>query len=334
MAESAPVAPIELARATLPPYGLIQSAREAVRGALDEAPSGTPNADLQVPGAEGYPRPRWAAGFTIKPAPCGGGSSIDPCGNSGGESPSEPSNIGPIYPQPINAAVSCSLFGANSFEARQQRLRDKVAAVASFQLEREFWTGTSAQAAGASSNQWLSKSGGARIINSGAGMGLVTAFSELEQAIAEGSSWAIGMIHAQPRVVAAWYGLRLIEKVGNILVSPLGTIVVPGRGYTGDGPAAGTGDSPASLGGDASWAYATSLVQVRLGPAFYSTSPDATAQPSRDPNAHGTQAAENIDRDANTMTIRGWMDATANWDGCVWAAGLVLQASERTALGS
>jgi hypothetical protein len=147
-------------------------------------------------------------------------------------------------------------------------------------------------------------------------MGLVTAFGELEQAIADGTSWGTGMIHAMPRTVVQWYQLGLLEKRGNILVSPLGSIVVPGRGYNGEGPAGTPG--PGTSGPDLAWAFATTLVYVRLGP-----------EEVIDP-----EAAAVVDRSLNTIRVRAWQAASANWDGCVHAAALVNHTTERSATGS
>lgn len=313
---SAPSAPITLTLAADPPYGLIQSSRTLADGSVTIPATPGPDSDLQRPGAEERTEIRWASGFTIDPEPCGGGLIIDPCDDAGIEDDSsEPADIGPIQPFPIVASVECSTFGS-SFRNREARVLRKLRAIRSFQLEREFWSGLFASAGGFTNNQWLTKTSGLTVINNNVPEGLRTAFADLEQAIADSSSWAPGMIHAMPRTVAHWYGMRLIEKQGNLLVSPLGTIVVPGRGYPGTGP--GDTNLTTGLGGDVAWAYATSLVYTMLGPAQALADDDATT----------------VDRSTNTRVVTAVQDAAYGWDGCVHAAVAVLHTQELSAVGS
>lgn len=318
--------PTRLFNAGDPPYGLIASAREAVRGRYAEPAAERPadgDAATDFPTSpDEESQYRWVLGMTIEPEPCAGGFLTDPCDADGpyGETPVEPTLIGPVQPFVATASIACGTFGTR-YETRRDRVLRRLRAVRSFQLEREFWTGIRAIAQSYSANQWLTKAGSTSI-NFGAPMALATAFAELEQAIADASTWATGMIHCQPRTFAHWYRLRCFDKVGNIGISPLGTIVVSGRGYPGTGV---QGTTSTGLGGDAAYAFATSLVQVRLGPETVLAD---------QPNPGGVRGGPALDPSTNELLVTADQPISANWDGCVWAKALVLHTSELSATGS
>lgn len=318
--------PLNLIEATDAPYGLIRSARLAVSGSLDEP------ADLRAgyvpengnPQEEG--RLRWSQGYYIKPEGCGGGSVIDPCGVIGGADPTEPDIIGPITPFAIEASVDCSTFGSTAEDMQARALR-RLNGIRSYQLEREFWTGTLAQA-NSWSNQYLTKTGAggvSRYIENGAAVGAITALAELEQAIADGTTWGVGMIHAMPRTVTYWSSNYLVYETPRpgLFRTLLGTIVVAGRGYPGTGPGGAAGHLGADSGlattaGQYAYAYATSQVFVRLGPVTTVIEEDSQA----------------VDRATNFRTSRAFQDAIASWDGCVQAAVLIDHNQSTTAIGS
>lgn len=85
------------------------------------------------------------------------------------------------------------------------------------------------------------------------------AFAVLEQTFSQDSGTR-GMIHLRPQALHALVKAQVVRREGNVWLSPLDNIVVPGRGYAGTGP-----------GGEAvgatEWMYGhAGIVQVRLGP--------------------------------------------------------------------
>lgn len=318
--------PLKLVEATDAPYGLIRSARFGVTGALTEP------ADLRAGYVPATANPeetrqlRWASGYTIDPDPCGGGTILDPCKDYSAGLPTdvaEPADIGPITPFTISASVQCSTFGSTADDMYARALR-RLAGVRSAQLEHEFWAGTLAQTS-SWSNQYLTKTGAGGIsnyIHNMAAVGTATALAELEQAIAEGTTWGIGFIHAMPRTVAYWSENQLVHETARagIFQTLLGTIVVAGRGYPGTGPggAGGALGGGQFTGGQYAYAYATSQVFVRLGPASTWVEDDSQV----------------VDRSTNFRVSTAVQDAIASWDGCVHAAVLVDHAATRSAIGS
>jgi hypothetical protein len=133
-------------------------------------------------------------------------------------------------------------------------------------LEFEFWEGVAAQEeTDAATNMYLRKSGAATIPVVGAKKP-ENALMLLEQAIALSPVGESGVIH-MTRDVASILGSRLIYKKGETensgrAMTRLGTDVIIGSGYTGNGP---IGDANATASATNKWMYATSSVQVHLG---------------------------------------------------------------------
>jgi len=180
----------------------------------------------------------------------------------------------------------------DSPEGRKARARHVLEANLSRIVENELWTGTRATAAGFP-NDFLTNTPTA--LNSGNPTGIVPSLAELEQAVASNDELGVGMIHAQPRVVAAWRSLQLIEPdaSGKRLRTIFGTLVVPGGGYPGSGTglAAGTVTS--------SWAYATGMVRVALGAEQVLPNDDA----------------DTMDRAVDDLTYRAERNFAVAWEG-------------------
>jgi hypothetical protein len=133
-------------------------------------------------------------------------------------------------------------------------------------VEREFWEGAAAQAeSSANGNMYLSKANHALVPVSGAKKP-ENALMILEQAIADSPTGENAVIH-MTRDVASILGSRLIYKKGDDensgrAMTRLGTHVVIGSGYTGNGP---IGDTNAAASATNKWIYATGAVDVHLG---------------------------------------------------------------------
>lgn len=159
-----------------------------------------------------------------------------------------------------------STFGLPG-DDRFQRVLDQLEAATQKALEYELWEGVAARAeSSANGNMYLRKSGAATIPVSGAKKP-ENALMFLEQAISNSALGENGVIH-MTRDVASILGSRLIYKKakgdgdkGHIMTR-LGTKVVVGSGYTGNGP---IGDTNAAASATNKWMFATGPIHVHLG---------------------------------------------------------------------
>lgn len=168
----------------------------------------------------------------------------------------------PFFIDVEDFASTFSLPGQDRFA----RVVAELECVTQKAVEFEFWEGHAAQAElDANSNMYLRKSGAATIPVAGAKKP-ENALMILEEAIASSPVGANGVIH-MTRDVASILGSRLIYRKGEDensgqAVTRLGTKVVIGSGYTGNGP---IGDTNAAASATNKWIYATSAVDVHLG---------------------------------------------------------------------
>ena len=165
----------------------------------------------------------------------------------------------------IDAEIFDSTFSLPG-EDRFKQVVKALECVTQKALEFEFWEGNAAQAeTDANGNMYLRKSGAATIPASGAKKP-ENALMILEQALASSPLGENGVIH-MTRDVASILGSRLIYKKGETensgrAMTRLGTDVIIGSGYTGNGP---IGDASAAASATNKWMYATSAVEVHLG---------------------------------------------------------------------
>lgn len=238
---------------------------------------------------------RWENGFAYLRECPGDGGVIDDCDpDDTKDLVTRPGQV--IFkPYPVWAGEVCSTQDrATNWDARVRRMLE---ADQWFWIERELWTGEKAQAAGWADNRYLAHPD-AIVVTNGPG-DEVEALACLEQGRALRSRGRPGMIHATVAVVTLWLSHQLVARDGNLLRTALGTVVVPGAGYTGSDQ----GGNPAAEG--SVWAYATDLVYVRLGDVDVLGS--ATDQTG-------------VNYSKNDVEIRAERYAAATWDGCAHIA--------------
>lgn len=343
--------PVDAELAVEPLQGLIRSSRVVVEGsnfespdilghpegAADQAADENPGAGanpsvVQGPGEADYTTSNparqdkgvhWIEGFQFLPDDCAGGHIVDPCQLGASADTADARSlttdvVGPIQPYIIEASDTASTW--HPAEIRLARAMRKLKAVQSEILEREFWSGTKAQSQGWTNNQYLANTTGLSILpvpGQGSAYGVVDGLAALEQAISDGSAWQRGMIHATPRLVTHWIAERLVRAIpgppGGTLQTELGTIVVCGSAYPGTGP-----DTHINLN-HLNWAYATPIVQVRLGQITVNQT---------------DEDSYTVDRSANDRTIRVSRFAAATFSPCFRAAVLVNMASSHAVPGS
>lgn len=150
-------------------------------------------------------------------------------------------------------------------EDRYDKIKKQLENVTQKALEREFWEGVAAQAeTEANGNFYLRRTDSLTIPVSGAKDPEV-ALMLLEQALSESSVGSSGVLH-MTRDVASILGSRLLffkkDDDRKIAMTRLGTKVIVGSGYTGNGPLE---DANAAASATNKWIYATGRPRVHLG---------------------------------------------------------------------
>jgi len=217
---------------------------------------------------------RWeAGGVTYSPENCADHGTLDPCNNPGFGS-AQPSNIGNVVARPFGiwAADECSTFGFLVRDWEGRALRQLEAATPK-EVEHEFWTGALAGSVGMeeSGNSFLSDSTTVVDITPGGGaVSVVDGIACLEQALGDTGHGGQGMIHVTRKVVIPLDVSGMLHRVGNTLMTPVDTVVVPGVGYTGTGPSlrppsnltAVPGTDPGSSLADGSYQYVVTAINA------------------------------------------------------------------------
>lgn len=183
----------------------------------------------------------------------------------------------------------CSTLGGLT-QDRQGRATRQLAAATSFGLERVLQNGHA--------NVDIPYLRDANIddLSPGGSSPLVYALAALDEAAGAALLGGTAFIHATIPTVTLWYAARALEKVGNLLYSPAGNVVVPGAGYTGANPA-GTIDAS----GETAYAYVTGAVQVYLDQIV----------------VLGDERS--VDRARNTWEVRAERVALVTFEPCVQA---------------
>lgn len=134
-------------------------------------------------------------------------------------------------PYALYATDKCSTFPAQrDFVGRATR---KLLAGESAALEEQLWSGT-VGGTSVGTNEKLAQVG----VTSLAASTVTTtkdALAILEQKISECSSGQ-GMVHIRPQALHSLVENGVVRRVGNIYLTPMDNILVPGRGYPGTGP--------------------------------------------------------------------------------------------------
>jgi hypothetical protein len=142
----------------------------------------------------------------------------------------------------------------------------KIEAATQKAVERELWEGLSAQH-DANDNIFLRAAGGAAILAGGAAVTPKRGIALLEQAISNSPTGGAGTLHMTRDVAASTLtGLTYVADPADMkdgaVFTNLGTPVVVGSGYTGNGPIGATGAAASDTN---KWVYVTGPVTVHLG---------------------------------------------------------------------
>lgn len=237
-----------------------------------------------------HPTDRFAGGVTWTPEPWngeGGGTiGVTAVDDPGGNPVQFYARNAPATGQPFGiwASEKSSSFGLDWPEL-QARVQRKLAAYESGIIEGFLWDDP------VNLNPDLKlASASATTVGSSAGHAVMDAFGYLDMAIAQ--TWGRGMIHCRPILLNIGISTQFIHQEGNVWMTSMGNIVVPGVGYSGTGPNGEAADF------ESEWAYATPPVQVHRGAVF--TTPGELRE--------ATNKAE------NTVSVHAMRLALAAWD--------------------
>lgn len=227
----------------------------------------------------------WVNGFSYSSDSCG---AVDPMqvmciGSPAEKDPVENPDTIPYSPFLTFGSDRCSSLDAQ--RPRQERARRNLIATESWQIEREFFDGVATiDGAGddIAPNPFMTDGATAIDVTGAGSLGPMHALARIEAELMSCLHGQRTMIHATPDLVTLWNaggGLRL--EGNTLLTTACDSIVVPGAGYSGNGP-----DGDAASAGT-SWCYGTGIVYLLQGPIL-------------DP-ADGN-AASRVDRATNTTT--------------------------------
>lgn len=224
----------------------------------------------------------WQSGFIAETDGCDGVKTFRVCPSDAAIKDTTGGGGAISYkPYVLYATDKCSTYGSETrdFFGRAQR---KLLAGESAALEAILWGGYAAEA---NLNPFLADGAGAYATATNTGVPdtlTITAtptepkkvLAILEQAMSDCSS-ARGMIHMRPQVIHSLVENGIIRREGNVWLSPLDNIVVPGRGYPGTGPAG-------QVVGATEWIYGhPGIVQIRRGPVVRLGEGDLASQVNR-----------------------------------------------------
>jgi hypothetical protein len=185
-----------------------------------------------------------------------------------------------FFPFVVYASDACSTFTG----VKRENAKVKLDVIESWWLEREFWEGSLAlgnpSLVGADSDVL------------GTSEDVKTGFGLIDAAIATSGHDGRGMIHLDPATFDALQGYELFRREGNVWLSPLDNYVVPGHGYTGNGPNPGGGANENAATDTVRWIYGhPGMVVVYRGPVIFT--PPETDGPDK----------EAIDRQTNDIVV-------------------------------
>lgn len=170
---------------------------------------------------------RWESGFTLQSEGCEIGYLFEVCPTPDTVKDSDGAGeVKEYFPYVVYATDKCSTFTNRDFWARARR---KLVLAESTRLENELWADTAGLGNPAFND------GDAVAVGNGTNTA-VEGIAILDQELGEATSGR-SMIHIRPILLPLLLDTNAIRREGNVYLSPMDNIVVPGRGYPGTGPA-------------------------------------------------------------------------------------------------
>jgi hypothetical protein len=261
--------------------------------------------------------PMWVRGITYAPESHSEATVRDPCDQTTVIPRATNLPVVVAIPYLVLVEDSCSAFGFESrdFKGRATRLLENAKYKA---VEKEFWTGALAKAAGWP-NAYLAAETAIDVTPGAGAASLERGLAALQEALQECGFGGRGMIHMEAKTLTNYLTIHdnnphLTSDDDDVLHDMLGNIVVPGTGYTGTSP---KGEAPVA---GSAWIYATDLVSVRedevqIFPESFSEAMDWGQKPP------AGRASE-----PNTIRFQAQKFAIAYWDqACHFACRVKLE---------
>jgi hypothetical protein len=214
---------------------------------------------------------RWYSGFEYVSDGCGkdGSSMFKVCHTSAERKGyCRKNGISTFSPYVVFGSATCSTWDLDSdengsknagFSEFQDLARRRLLSGESFWLEKMLWgpdADIQTEVQGLL-NPHLASASASEV--TGGGTDSVRAFAALEDALGDCLRGSRGMIHMRPGMLTRLVSGNVVRREGNVWLTATDNIVVPGRGYSGKGPAG-------QVVSGTEWMYASSMVQIRRGP--------------------------------------------------------------------
>lgn len=199
---------------------------------------------------------RWENGFEIEGEGCGSAAAWDDCG-ADLKCISDARQNSSFIPYVVYSTDSCSTWGyakSDERDYRSARLLRNLAASESYIVEQELW--------GDTLGLGNPKIADTSTITNATALPILKAVAQIEDAAGDLAKGAGVMIHMRPYQFTLLAAERILEEDDGRWFTPMGSIVVPGRGYAGTGPAGQAATTSEE------WIYATAIVEIRLGDLF------------------------------------------------------------------
>jgi hypothetical protein len=199
--------------------------------------------------------PRWEGGHAYFPETCDRASVDTVCPSEGqyGDVTSTPDQV-EVNPFFIYATDQSSTFNRKTRDFPGRASRNVLASEA-YWLEHELMLNSLALPG----NPYILDPAVVKTTVTSSAIAPWHALARVEQAAATDLPGERILIHVRPKILLELAGANLVRREGNVWLTPMDSIIVPGRGYPGTGP---NGEAP-TWGSE--WIYATGRVQVRRG---------------------------------------------------------------------
>jgi hypothetical protein len=183
------------------------------------------------------------------------------------------------------AAESMTAIGIDWQEA-VDRVTRKLTTFESRAVESQLWSD------GLGVNQSLELAGsGSVLAGSSGGQTIIRSIGIADTKITE--TWGRGYVHMRPETFAGAVAATVLHKDGNLWMTPMGNVVIPGAGYSGFSP---SGSGGVTVGDD--YICVTPVVEVHRS--------GITITPDR--------VAEATDRATNTVVVYAMRYFSVLWD--------------------
>jgi hypothetical protein len=214
------------------------------------------------------PDERWTAGYSFLPEGCAPGDIYPMC--------EEPSATKTAYTTPLNGedlpvivevvpfvvytsytTSTYSLKNSRDVDRLFQRLDERLAILTPFFMEQQLWSDSAGLG-----NPKIADSSATTIWDEIYPLQPGPAVAELEDVLSTCNVGGNAAIHMRPSMLDYLVFSQIVRRVGNVWLTPMDTLVIPGRGYPGTGP---NGED----GIDTDWMFTTPQVSYRLGPIVH-----------------------------------------------------------------